>query len=216
MWTCPSPAPAVTKQLIHNAFVVWLFVSERQRPCGVQVLRFVSFIACRRPYSGFPIGACSHCFPIGVGLRPSRRGSACIRVSVTEVTARFIPLHPTLPAIRVGGDLSRSCSVHFRITACEFGRRHRLGLTNGKHTYHQQFRTAVSGQVPPRCYHPDAPSTYSAKWDLAEPDSFHSGRKRISNLVHVHDHRAAGVIVPFKSRAVGGSACIVLLCRVFR
>jgi hypothetical protein len=28
---------------------------------------------------------------------------------------------------------------------------------------------------------------------------------------NVHDHRAAGVIVPFKTRAVGGSACIVLL-----
>ena len=169
----PSPS-----NLSISGFAAGLFHPDDERPCGVQVLRFVSIIACRRPYSGFPIGAYSHCFPIGIGLRPKRRGSACIRVSVTEVTARFIPVHPTLPAIRVGGYLSRSCSVHFLITACEFGRRHRLGLTGGKRTYHQQFRTAVSGQVPPRCRHLDAPSTYSAKWDLAEPDSFHSGRNK--------------------------------------
>ena len=31
---------------------------------------------------------------------------------------------------------------------------------------------------------------------------------------NVHDHRAAGVIVPFKTRVFGGSACIVLLCGV--
>ena len=43
----------------------------------------------------------------------------------------------------------------------------------------KQFRTAVSGQVPPTCYQADAPSTYSAKWDLAEPDSFHSGRNKL-------------------------------------
>jgi len=37
----------------------------------------------------------------------------------------------------------------------------------------------VSGQVPPGCCQPDAPSTYSAKWDLAEPDSLHSGRNKL-------------------------------------
>ena len=49
-------------------------------------------------------------------------------------TGRFIPLHPTLPAMRVGGYLSRSCSVHFTVTACEFGRPHRLGRTSGQVT----------------------------------------------------------------------------------
>ena len=40
------------------------------------------------------------------------------------------------------------------------------------------FWGTVSGQVPPRCYQRDAPSTYSAKWEIAEPDSFHSGRNK--------------------------------------
>ena len=71
----PSPS-----NLSISGFAAGLFHPDDERPCGVQVLRFVSIIACRRPYSGFPIGAHSHCFPIGIGLRPSRRGSACIRV----------------------------------------------------------------------------------------------------------------------------------------
>lgn len=54
----------------------------------------------------------------------------------------------------------------------------------------QQFRGAVSGQVPPRCHHRDAPSTSSAKWEIAEPDSFHSGRKQVSNLSHRTADRA--------------------------
>ena len=36
-----------------------------------------------------------------------------------------------------------------------------------------------------------------------------------SGCQNVHDHRAAGVIAPFKTRAVGGSACIMLLSDVF-
>ena len=37
---------------------------------------------------------------------------------------------------------------------------------------------------------------------------------RLDLSTNVHDHRAAGEIVPFKTRAVGGSACIVLLSGV--
>ena len=121
--TCPTPAPAVTGELIHYVFVRPLFVSDRRRPCGSQVLRLVSLTACRRPYSGFPIAACSHCFTIGNGLRPSRRGSASIPVS-----AGFIP-GPRLSQQYVSGltftELQRSLDT----TACGFGRPHGLGRT---------------------------------------------------------------------------------------
>ncbi len=61
---------------------------------------------------GLLIGAISHYFPISFGLRPSRRGSACSLLS-----GRFIPVHPTLPAMFVGGDLSRELQHSLYVTA---------------------------------------------------------------------------------------------------
>ena len=93
-------------------------------------------------------------------------------------------MHPTLPAICVGGYLSRSCNVHLilrpaiSVGVTDWVSPSDLATDTGAIS-HKQFRTAVSGQVPPGCYHRDAPSTYSAKWDLAEPDSFHSGRNKL-------------------------------------
>ena len=77
---CPTPAPAITSQLIHSAFAAQLSIWSGWKPDGSQVLRLASISACHRPYSGFPIAANSHCFTIDNGLRPKRRGSACIRV----------------------------------------------------------------------------------------------------------------------------------------
>lgn len=127
----PSP-----NHLSVSGFAAQLFVSERRRPCGVQVLRFVSIIACRRPYSGSPIGACSHYFPIDNGLRPKRRGSACSRGM-----ARFIPVHPTLPAMRVGGELSRSCSVH----SDYYGLRIWSASLTGSHKWRSRTTVSNSG-----------------------------------------------------------------------
>lgn len=110
-WTCPSPAPVVTLRLILKRFrLADIHSGWNENRAGFRFYLLLSIFACRRPYSGFPIGANSHYFPIDYGLRPKRRGSAC-----SLDYARFIPVHPTLPAISVGGDLSRSCNVHFML-----------------------------------------------------------------------------------------------------
>ena len=118
----PSPS-----HLSISGFATWLFVSDRRRPCGVQVLRFVSIFACRRPYSGFPTGACSHCFPVDYGLRPRRRGSACIPLKAD------LSLCTRLSQQYASGVISHGAAAFIRtITACEFGRRHWLSLTSGE------------------------------------------------------------------------------------
>ena len=82
----------------------------------------------------------------------------------------------------------------------------------------------MSGQVPPSCHQHDAPSTYSAKWDRAEPDSFHSGRielqtsytspitrrrRRRREIVHVKTPGFAAYSEPhFQDCGVTGSCCL--------
>ena len=66
----------------------------------------------------------------------------------------------------------RGCSVHLMLRPADS-----VGATGWVlPPALQQFRATVSGQAPPQCYHCNAPSTYSAKREIAEPDSFHSGR----------------------------------------
>ncbi len=121
--TCPTPAPAVTDELIRNVFVRPLFVSDGRRPCGSQVLRLVSLTACRRPYSGSPTAACSHCLTIDDGLRPSRRGSACIPVKPG------LSLVPDSPSNTYRGLTFTELQRSLNTTACGFGRPHGLGRT---------------------------------------------------------------------------------------
>ncbi len=59
----------------------------------------------------------------------------------------------------------------------------------------------MSGQVPVGRYQPAAPSTYSAKWDLAEPDSFHSGRNKLQTSYTVAVTEDGRLIFHFKNRA---------------
>lgn len=120
---CPTPAPAVTGELIRNVFVHRRFTSEGRRPCGSQVLPLASVTACRRPYSGSPIAARSHCFTIGIGLRPKRRGSASIRAWPGLSQVSDAPSNTSRRSAFT--ELQRSRQV----TACGFGRPHGLGLT---------------------------------------------------------------------------------------
>ena len=128
-----APLRSSPGNLSISGFAAELFHPDDERPCGVQVLRFVSIIACRRPYSGFPIGArlpkktLSHCFPIDNGLRPRRRGSAC------SLPVQVYPCAPNSPSNTCRGLPLTKLQRSFQITACEFGRRHRLGLTSGGH-----------------------------------------------------------------------------------
>ena len=162
---CPTPAPAVTGELIRNVFVRPRFASERRRPCGSQVLPLVSVTACRRPYSGSPIGARSHCFTIGVGLRPKRRGSASIRAWPGLSQVSDAPSNTSRRSAFT--ELQRSRQV----TACGFGRPHRLGLT-AVIKDHEPFRGAVSGQVPPRCYHTTRPLPFQPNGKLLNQTPF--------------------------------------------
>ena len=45
-------------------------------------------------------------------------------------------------------------------------------------------RGAVSGQVPPRCYHPNAPPAYTPKRAIGVADSFHSASDQFRFLLH--------------------------------
>jgi hypothetical protein len=123
---CPTPAPAVTGELIRDVFVRPRFASERRRPCGSQVLPLVSVTACRRPYSGSPTAARSHCFTIGIGLRPKRRGSASVRAWPGLSQVSDAPSNTSRRSAFT--ELQRSRQV----TACGFGRPHRLGLTTSE------------------------------------------------------------------------------------
>ena len=46
-------------------------------------------------------------------------------------------------------------------------------------------RGAVSGQVPPRCYHLNAPPAYIPPKAIGMAGSFHPASKRFRNLIHV-------------------------------
>ena len=70
----------------------------------------------------------------------------------------------------------------------------------------------MSGQVPPRCYHRDAPSTYSAKWDIAEPDSFHSGRNKLRTSYTPELTGRRSRSFPLASTRTRRSGCKRLLC----
>ena len=119
---CPTPAPAITKGLIRMRFRDSAIRLGEAKTVRVSSSPLVSVTACRRHYSGFPTGANSHCFPVGIGLRLNRRGSACRSLS------RLYPSDPTLPVMRVGLRLTKlQRSLH--VTACGFGRCHRLGPT---------------------------------------------------------------------------------------
>ena len=158
-----------------TAFASRLFVSEGRRLCGLQVSRSVSLTACHRHYSGSPIAACSHCFTIGTGLRPKRRGSA------SSLPWQVYPILPDSPSNSCQGKLCRSCNVRVML---------RPAVSAGATDWVQpqvistdSIPAAVRGYrvgaVPPPCYHSDAPSAYSAKWETAEPNSFHSGRNKL-------------------------------------
>ena len=57
-----------------------LLQQEYCRDAGISGSTSLSFTACRWPYSGFPVGASTLCFPTDIGLLHQRRRSACIPV----------------------------------------------------------------------------------------------------------------------------------------
>lgn len=52
-------------------------------------------------------------------------------------------------------------------------------------------RGAVSGQVPPRCYHPSAPSAYIPPKAIGMAGSFHPASEQFRYLIHVAVHGRA-------------------------
>ena len=116
---------------------------------GTQVQLLFSFSACHRPYSGFLSGACPLCFPAHIGLPPKRTGSACIP------PCGFVP-QPDSP-----GNIRPATTHEAAPFALCYGLRFRqasLTRLTPEAFRPQSRRDAVSGQVQPRCYHPDPPS----------------------------------------------------------
>ena len=68
-------------------------------------------------------------------------------------------------------------------------------------------RGAVSGQVPPRCYHPNAPPAYISPKATNMAGSFHPASKRFRNLIHVTPHR-----IPNPPRVRNTVQVVVRLC----
>lgn len=108
---CPTPAPAVTVKLIHRRFrftVIRFGKSEDRAGLRFYVLFLFPHAAVLTP------GSRSLHIPI-----PSRPAMAFAHTvgarRVACTCGRFIPVLPTLPAIRVGADLSRSCNVHLML-----------------------------------------------------------------------------------------------------
>ena len=103
---CPSPAPTVTEQLIHNGFVAWLFIRTNEDRAGFRF--YVSILSSHA--AALTPGSRSVLVPIT--SRSTLAFAQNVEARRVACCCRFIPVHPTLPVIRVGGDLSRSCSVH--------------------------------------------------------------------------------------------------------
>jgi len=60
---------------------------------------------------------------------------------------------------------------------------------------------AVSGQVPPRCCHPNAPPAYISQKATDMAGSFHPASKRFRNLIHGENHGRRSRTVDFLVRA---------------
>jgi len=123
---CPNPAPAVTDKLIHYAFACQLFASDAEsliestgisrralppsqprRPCGPQVPRLLL-----SPHAAV-ITPGSRSLQIPIASRSTLAFAQDVGARRVVRQGGFIPVLPTLPVMRVGGDLSRSCNVHF-------------------------------------------------------------------------------------------------------
>jgi hypothetical protein len=109
----------------------------------------MTFLACHWPYSGFCAGARPLCFPAHSGLPPKRTGSACIPA------CGFLP-QPDSP-----GNIRPATTHEAAPFVLYYGLRFwQASLTrlNPENLWSQSRRDAVSGQVQPRCYHPNPPS----------------------------------------------------------
>ncbi len=93
----------------------YLLQQEYCRDAGISGSTSLSFSACRWPYSGFPVGACTLYFPTSIGLLSYRTRSA-----YSPDRRPGLSLYHTLPAISVWRKLTK---LHHSLyaTACGFG-----------------------------------------------------------------------------------------------
>ena len=107
------------------------------------------------------MGAYALYFPIGSGLPHMRKGSACIPFG-------FIPMPDSPSYIR-----PRHSHEAASFALCYGLRLWPTPLTGFDPVPSGAFRGAVSGQVPPECYHSNAPSAYMPKRATHMATSFH-------------------------------------------
>ena len=106
-------------------------------------------------------------FPAGIGLPLNSTGSAC-----SPALAEFVP-HSGSPSYMRPVRYHEAASFVFVLRPA--------GLAGTP----DWVRGTVSGQVPPRCYHPNAPPAYISLKATGMAGSFHPASKRFRNLIHV-------------------------------
>jgi len=120
-----------------------------RRRRGLRYYLSLTFLACHWPYSGSCASACPLCFLAHIGLPPRRTGSAsiprCGFVPQPDSPGNNCPAttHGAAPFVLYYGLRFRQASL--------------TGLNPETITL-QSRHDAVSGQVQPRCYHPNPPS----------------------------------------------------------